>query len=782
MKSYCYFGLTILLFCCSAIIQTLSAQNVLRGKVTDEAGEPLPGANIVMPQLQTGAQTNDDGYYAIPKIPDGTHQVRVMFTDLDTIVENIAFSGGRVIVKDFVLKERGITLGTVEIIDQKPGEIDRKRANPGLNKISSQDIKVIPSLGTPDLSQYLQVLPGVVFTGDQGGQLFIRGGTPIQNMVFLDGAIIYNPFHTLGLFSIFDTDIIRSADVYSGGFSGEYGGRVSSIMDIKTRNGSFKDFGAKAHANPITAGIMLEGPLFKKKGTSESIASYIVSARQCYLNSTSSSLYSYVNEEKKLPYSFTDLYGKLTIGSGSNQVNVFGFYQQDEVAFQYPSNYRWSSGGGGANFSFLPPNSSVIISGNVAVSNYTTEQVNKDERYPRRSSIGGFNSRFNFAYIFNTVDELSYGMQLLGFNTDLRFSNSLGLITEQQNFNTEFAAYAKYRKVFREKKIVMEGQPEYFERLVLEPSIRFHYYNDQAYLSPEPRLRAKLNFKRVSFQLATGIFSQNLMSSNSDRDVVALFQGYLSAPDNLAYKKHDHPLQTAWHVLGGVQLELIENLEFNLEGWYKNFTQVTNINRDRTFPEDPIFIAETGIAHGVDLMLKYTTKKLYLYATYGWAKVTRTDQKQTYFPIFDRRHNVNFVGAYKIGNVLNEAGNKVLAPRFEFSTRWTLGTGFPFTQTQGLFEKVDFYQNGSQSNIATQNGTLGVLLASDYNGGRLPSYHRLDISIKYNILIGSKGILEINANAINVYSRENIFYFDRIRYKRVNQLPIVPTLGVAFSF
>ena len=781
MKAIFWGSVRVLLFFC-LLTTAVWAQSTLRGRVSDEAGEPIPGATVAIPSLQIGAQTNDDGFYSIPKIPDGEHLIRITFAEMDTIRNTIKFEKSQILVRDFILKERNITLTTVEILGEKPGEIDRKKPNPGFAKVTAQDIKIIPSLGTPDLSQYLQVLPGVVFTGDQGGQLFIRGGTPIQNMVFMDGAIIYNPFHTLGLFSVFDTDIIRSVDVYSGGFSAEYGGRVSSVMDIKTRNGSFQDFGVKAHINPITAGVMLEGPLFKKKGTSEGIASYILSARQCYLDATSKTLYSYVNDQGQLPYAFTDLFGKVTIGNGSNQVSAFGFHQRDQVNFEYPSNYKWASSGGGANFVFLPPNSSVIISGNVAASQYTSEQANKDERYPRSSSIGGFNSRFNFAYIFNTVDELSYGMQLLGFNTDLRFSNSLGLITQQTNFNTEFAGYAKYRKVFRKKTILSEGDVKYFERFVIEPSFRVHYYNDQAYLSPEPRLRGKLNFKRVSFQFATGMFSQNLMSANSDRDVVVLFQGFLSAPDNVAYRKHDHPLQTAWHFLGGVQLELLPDLEFNLEGWYKNFTQITNINRERVFPENPIFIAETGEAYGMDLMLKYTKRNIYLYATYGWAKVQRTDQSQTYFPIFDRRHNINFVGAYKIGNVKNAEGTKILAPRWEISTRWTLGTGFPFTQTQGLFEKLDFYANGAQTDLTRQNGTMGVILASDYNGGRLPSYHRLDISIKYSLLLGKKGVLEINANAINLYSRENIFYFDRIRYQRVNQLPIVPTLGLSFSY
>src|SRR5690606_13999774 len=131
-------------------------------------------------------------------------------------------------------------------------------------KISPKEIKQLPTIGgEADLAQYLQVLPGVVFTGDQGGQLYIRGGSPVQNKVLMDGMIVYNPFHSIGLFSVFETDIIRNADVYTGGFTAEYGGRISSIMDTTTRDGNSKYFGGKVGFSPSGAKLLLEGPLKK---------------------------------------------------------------------------------------------------------------------------------------------------------------------------------------------------------------------------------------------------------------------------------------------------------------------------------------------------------------------------------------------------------------------------------------------------------------------------------------------------------------------------------------
>ena len=113
-------------------------------------------------------------------------------------------------------------------------------------KIEPKEIAKIPTMGgTPDLAQYLQVLPGVIFSGDQGGQLYIRGGPPIQNKVLYDGMVVYNPFHSIGLFSVFDVDILKNVNVYTGGFSAEYGGRISSIMDITTIDGNRKRLSGK---------------------------------------------------------------------------------------------------------------------------------------------------------------------------------------------------------------------------------------------------------------------------------------------------------------------------------------------------------------------------------------------------------------------------------------------------------------------------------------------------------------------------------------------------------
>jgi hypothetical protein len=150
--------------------------------------------------------------------------------------------------------------------------------------------------------------------------------------------------------------------------------------------------------------------------------------------------------------------------------------------------------------------------------------------------------------------------------------------------------------------------------------------------------------------------------------------------------------------------------------------------------------------------------------------VSRTDVENTYSPHFDRRHNINFVTSYKFGK--NES--------WKLDLRWNLGSGFPFTQTQGFYENLTF-SDGISTNYTTVNGELGVEYA-ELNEGRLPFYHRLDASISKKMKLSRKINIDVTASVTNVYNRENIFYFNRVKYERVNQLPIMPSIGVSMTF
>jgi hypothetical protein len=159
-----------------------------------------------------------------------------------------------------------------------------------------------------------------------------------------------------------------------------------------------------------------------------------------------------------------------------------------------------------------------------------------------------------------------------------------------------------------------------------------------------------------------------------------------------------------------------------------------------------------------------------VWAVYSLTYVNRDDSVRQYFPSFDRRHNVNFVATYTWGKDKS----------WSINTRWNFGSGFPFTQTQGFYEQVTL-NNGSSTNINQQNGSLGFQYAP-INEGRLPYFHRMDISVSKKVNLAKNTTLTMVAACTNVYNRANVFYFDRINYKRVDQLPIMPTLGINLGF
>ncbi|MEL6866526.1 MAG: TonB-dependent receptor, partial [Bacteroidota bacterium] len=160
-----------------------------------------------------------------------------------------------------------------------------------------------------------------------------------------------------------------------------------------------------------------------------------------------------------------------------------------------------------------------------------------------------------------------------------------------------------------------------------------------------------------------------------------------------------------------------------------------------------------------------------LWTTYSLGYVRRDDGEQVYPTIFDRRHNINILATYSMGDT----------KQWEASVRWNMGSGFPFTLTQGFYQVYDF-QDGLQTDVLTDNGELGIIYSEDRNSGRLPYYHRLDLSLKRHFIFSKNSKLDVVASVTNVYNRNNIFFFDRVEYERVDQLPILPSLGIIFEF
>lgn len=760
--------LALLIPAFSVLAQTATVRGFVHER---ETGEPVIFTNVYLKGTSIGAATDVNGYYVVSRIPPGTYVLMVTSLEYDTLQIPLTLKANDVITKNLYLDPGTFQLEGVQITARRDEAQTETRTS--VVKITPRQIRQLPTFGgQADLAQYLQVLPGVIFTGDQGGQLYIRGGPPIQNKVLLDGMTIYNPFHSIGLFSVFDTDILRNVDVYTGGFNAEFGGRISSVMNLTTRDGNRTRLAGKADVSTLGSKLMLEGPLVKinEDNPDDFSASFILSVKNSYLEKSSDIFYNYINADG-LPYNFLDLYGKVSmnIGNGS-KVNLFGFRFQDDVNYRMVSEFNWDSYGGGMNFLVIPGKSPALLEGNASFSRYSIS-LNEADGRPRFSEINGFNVGLAFTF-FLGKNHIKYGVESLGFLTDYTFYNSLGWRIRQKQNTTELAGYVKYHHSIG--------------KFIIEPGLRMQWYASLTEFSPEPRLAVKYNVtNHFRLKMASGLYSQNLLSGSSDRDVVNLFYAFLSGPENLPRefdgRQVTHKLQKSRHLILGLEYDITDQLMLNLEGYVKDFTQLTNINRDKLFEDVPEnsnrperfrkdFIIETGIAKGVDMSLKYDHQGIYLWAVYSLTFVDRYDGIITYSPHFDRRHSVNIVTSYTFGKSNN----------WEVSSRFNYGSGFPFTQSQGYYEKLPFSE-GIFYDYTRTNGELAIIYA-ELNKGRLSDYHRLDFSIRNIINLGKHSKLESTFSITNLYNRSNVFYQDRITGERINQLPIMPSLGVSLSF
>ena len=756
----------LLYICLFFSVMTAWAQGTtIKGFTYDDSnGEALGYCTLQLDGTSYGAMSDGKGAFILTKIPKGNYVMKVTALGYNTIYDTLVIRRDTTMVKRYSMVPNSTTIG--EVMIKGEGQRREQETRTSVISVTPKDMSKMPAIGgQPDFAQYLQVLPGVISTGDQGGQLYVRGGTPVQNMLLLDGVILFNPFHSIGIFSVFDMDIMSNADVYTGGFGAEFGGRISSVMDIKTRDGNKKRLAGKVDVNNIGGQLLFEGPLLKLKDDRKTSISFILSGKGSYLQQSSKFFYPYVKSEDGLPYNFWDLYGKVTLATrNGTRWNIFGFNYDDRVRYSSVANYGWNNWGIGSNFLIVPGDAPTTIEGSLAYSKYSSEL--QDANYdPRRSSMDGFTFDLGFNYYLGN-SLLKVGIDVVGYNTNYEYYTIYHAQRTIEDHTTDLSIFAKYKYNFRNK-------------LLIEPGFRLQYYYSLGEVSPEPRLAIKYNIlKNLRLKLAAGMYSQNLVSITSDRDVVSLFNGFLSSPlesDLLPStlinddKEMKGRLQKSQHAILGLEYDPINPLSINIEGYFKNFSQLISANRYKMVDSDNEFIWEKGQAYGGDISVKYEQKGVYIWFVYSLGWVKRTDGKITYNPHFDRRHNINLVASYSFGKRRS----------WEINCRWNFGTGFPFTQTQAYYPHYD--PTHLNDDYVGANEDVYFLLG-DFNQARLPSYHRLDLGVKKKFHIGPRHTIELYFSMTNLYNYKNVFYVNRPTNDIVYQLPFLYYFGMTWRF
>lgn len=705
----------------------------LRGVVTDSTnGEALAYCNVFVQELNTGASTNERGLFIINSLPANKQYTIVSsYVGYETKILSVEILPDKINNIDIQLKPLSIELQTIEKVGEKI--IEKNSTDIGLERISIRQIENLPKSVETDVMRSLQNLPGVSSTGDISAKYYVRGGTSDQNLVLLNGAIIYSPFHSLGIFSVIDPDMINSVDFYKGSFTSEFGGRLSSVLNVISKDGNKNRFGAMASVSFLTAKALVEGPIPN--------GSFIITGRKSISDQV---LKNFLNDDI-VPIDFYDFSFKLNYSSPDLWQNakfvVFGFFSGDKIAYDDPTreNYNWKSNLIGFEWLQIydvPVYSRIAVS----LSQFDGEVIpNSTTIKPMKNLIDDFNVSVDFNLVSDSKDEISLGLNLKVLDTQLLSQNTVGAITDLSRFSGNFSLYGKY-KILR------------FDNFGLDAGARVNVsgLTRSGSLVPEPRISLNYRFLPfVSFKAAWGIYLQEVSTVSDEDEVISFFEPWIIIPGYLDPSK-------GTQYSAGFDIDISQSINFSVEGYYKLTKNLPIINTKKYYDFENDLVSGTGESYGCEFLLKYANYPFAFTGSYALSWAYKEVDDYLYYPKYDSRNALNFSVEYSLG------GGWIT------SAVWAYSSGLPFTQLMGYYDKIYL------SNLFDpwyQSGNINpYLILGDQNLGRLPSYHRLDLSIsKLTEIYGLK--TEIDFNIINVYDRKNIFYFDRDTGEQVNMLP-----------
>ena len=709
----------------------------LRGFVTDSTnGEALAFCNVFIKDLNIGASTNERGLFLIKSIPPNhEYEVTISFVGYKTKILTAYIKPNIVTQLDVQLVPLSIELQSIEKVGEK--FINENRTDISLERISVKQLEVLPKGVETDIFRSLQFIPGVSSTGDVTAKYYVRGGGGDQNLILLNGVELYNPFHSLGLFSVIDPDMINSIQFYKGGFTSEYSGRLSSVMDIISKDGNKNRFGVKSAASFLTLKGLLEGPIPN--------GSFMMTGRTSYDNSILKKFFN----ERTVPIDFYDLSFKLNYSSAdifqNAKFSAFGFLSNDNVDYHDPLReaFKWKNNLFG--FEWLQVYDVPLYSRlGLSISNFNGEVIpNLSLLKPRKNDVKDFTLKFDLNAVFSSKDEIQFGLKLKTLNTKLYQVNSLGAATNIEQFGGNLSVYGKYRFLR-------------FEDLAIDAGTRFNVtglsQNGGGSLEPRVSMTYRL-FPAINLKAAWGIYIQEVATVSDEDQIIEVFEPWIILPDYLKPS-------TAVQYDVGADIDIFRGVTFSVEGYYKLLKNLPIVNNQKFLSSDPDLLAGSGESYGWEFLFNYGIDPFNISTSYTLSWAYKEVNGWTYYPRYDTRNAVNLVLEYNLG-----AG-------WIASAIWNYSSGYPFTQIIGFYDKY-FLNNINESGL-NAGEFLPYTILGDRNLGRLPAYHRLDLSLVKRMQLAFIN-MELGVSAVNVYDRQNIFYFDRDKGKVVNMLPFLLT-------
>lgn len=733
-------------FVCSALMlfsSSVEAQpSSIHGIVSDSlTGERIPYANVILVGLNRGTAANADGFYLIPNLNPGTFELSVSSVGYRKKIVTVVIPANRGLEVAVRMAPEAIETDEIVVSGTSKGRL--AEINTSIHIMNPKEMKLTPVTAQEDVFYSLQMLPGFVSTSDVSSRFYVRGGAGDQNLVILDGMKIYSPFHALGVFSVFDPDIIKSVEVYTGAFPAEFGGRLSSIVNINSKEPRLDRYAVKAHVNSLSSKFSLQGPI-------SSGISWMVNGRKSLFAQTFKKI---VRDD--VPLSFYDLYMKGTAQPGGNmKIDVAYLSAVDRLEYANPLNpdYLWKGNAFSASVSDLLGNT-VFIRINAYYTAFTADRTSDPflNQPPTSTSIKDNGLRVNATAYVGTDDLIQFGFESSFPTLEYQLVNTVGIPLTLKETIPSITLWAQY-----------QGKADDFQyTLGFHSELTDLYYRGSADGVLQPRVSLSYLYAgNWRLKASYGRVRQTVMTVTNEDDIIPAFEGWVAIPAK-------QPAQTADHFVIGMDRYVSENISITAEAYYKHYGELLAYNRGKIDASDPDYLPGKGKSYGAELLMRVKLGSIDLYGAYtlSWAQLMNGGV--SYYPRFDRRQHVN-------GLVSMEA-----IENLNISLRWEYGSAFPYTETIGFFDRL-ILKSPIPGDFELETGEPYTLLGAK-NGGRLPPYHRLDLGITYHVkfwgMQASAGM-----NLINLYSSRNMFYYDRTNGNRVNMIPFFPSLGLTLEY
>lgn len=736
-------GKTILIFLFIILLYSIAeAQNNgrLRGFVTDSTnGEALAYSNIFIEELKIGTSTDEKGFFIISGLPGGkTYTLKISYVGYQNKIIKAAIFNNNITHLNIKLNPSSLQLRQVEKIGERV--IEKNSTDIGLTRISIKELEILPKGVETDILRSLQYLPGVRSTGDISARYYVRGGASNQNMILLNNVLLYNPFHALGIFSVVDPDLINNIEFFKGGFTSEYGGRLSSVLKLITKDGNKNKLAFKANVSFLSLKTLFEGPIPH--------GSFVMTARKSYSNEI---LKKFVNNQSA-PFDFYDLSFKLNYSNpdfiGGSKFVVHSFLSGDKLDYDNPlrEDFKWSNNIFGIQW-FKVYDVPLYSEFNLAISQFYGEvNPNLSDVLARYNKLSDISLDAIFTYLFDNKNEVVAGFNIHSIKTKYLMVNKLGSVADYNNRGSSLVLFTKYKLMSISNIGIDVGTRFNFITLTRKEGLKF-----------EPRVSASyLPFSNLTLRAAWGIYQQEISTLSSESEVISLFEPWIITPD---YLKPSNSI----HYSTGIDYYPFSLWNLQIEGYVKNMSNLPILNPDKKRNSDPDFVSGKGESYGLEVLNRLSLSPLNITASYSLSWSYLTVNNWTYYPKYDARHTANLI----IDLNLNGGWSAAVT--------WIFSSGLPFTPFIGFYDKLFFDDFHSSNFIFNAYSPYAIL--GDRNLLRMPTYHRMDFTLSKSFTFSFMKI-GIDFSIINVYNRKNIFYYNFKTGERVNMLPILPTFSI----